>query len=52
MIEANKAKDDNESAQQYLNCFVKSDSTRTGCNMLYNEIDNMGSPNSFSGVVS
>lgn len=47
VIEANKALDDNESAQEYLNCFVNNDSNIPQCNMLYNEIDNLNNPNSF-----
>ena len=47
MVEAKKVNESNESAQQYLDCFVKKDSKIPQCNMLYDEIDNMNNPNSF-----
>ncbi|BAF71820.1 hypothetical protein [Sulfurovum sp. NBC37-1] len=46
-VEAYKAKDDNASAQKYLDCYRSNPDNTSECNLLYTEIGDMDNKNSF-----
>ncbi len=47
VVEAYKAKDDNASAQKYLDCYRSKPENTSECNILYKEIGDMDNKNSF-----